>query len=53
MKQNMSEGRRIGVASTPTFVVNNQIVKDWSKLDQVIDSLLTPAIPKADTESGS
>ncbi len=43
----VAEGDKRGVTATPSFFVNGKLVDDWTTLGSYIDSMLTPAIPKA------
>ena len=53
VRDDLADGKRLGVNSTPTFIVNNQRVQDWTQLDSILTSLLTPAVPKAEAGSES
>jgi protein-disulfide isomerase len=40
IKTDMAEGNSRNIQGTPTFFVNGEIVKDWSKLEQTVLDLL-------------
>lgn len=45
VRADLSEASGMGLNSTPTFILGGQIVKDWTQLPQMIESLVNPLVP--------
>lgn len=40
VRSDMDDGNALGINSTPTFYINDQIVPNWAQLENVLDSLV-------------